>query len=148
MSAITGRELADAIRDMAQLPDADAVVGKFGHMLFGPDFRYGMWRSLDRFLAVAHHSLPIRCYNVGTGPALQIAERDPARIRLLVANLGTAIVYIGSDRRLTVGSFAGDPEGGWPVFANTVQTFDKANTELWAISGTAGQDVRVLDLSG
>lgn len=146
MSALSGRELADAIRDMAQLPDAEAVVGRFGHMLFGPDFRYGMWRSLDRFLAKSHHALPVKNISVGT-QALQLAERDPARIQLLIANLGTAIVYIGDSNRLTVGA-PGDQEGGWPVFANTIQVFDRVNTAVWAISSAAGQDVRVLDLSG
>jgi hypothetical protein len=143
---LSGQELADAIKDMAQLPDAEPVVERFGHMLFGPVFRMGRLQAIDRHLAKAHHSLPIRNFAVGTA-AIQIAERDPARIQLLVANLGTAIVYVGSDRRLTVGG-PGDPEGGWPLFIGASFIFDKVNTELWAISSIAAQDVRVLDLSG
>lgn len=146
MKELTGRQLADAIRDMAELPDAEPVVGRFGEMLFGPRFRAGLLSSLDRFMAKAHHALPVVNVAVGTVP-IQLVERDPARIRLLIANLGTSIVYIGSDRRLTTGG-AGDPEGGWPVFANTIQTFDTVNTEVWAVSSVAGQDVRVLNLSG
>lgn len=143
---LSGQELADAIKDMAELPDAEPVVGRFGHMLFGPVFRMGRLQALDRHLAKAHHSLPIRNFSVGTAP-VQIAERDPSRIQLLIANLGTAIVYVGSDRRLTVGA-PGDPEGGWPLFFGAAFAFDKTCTELWAVSSIAGQDVRVLDLSG
>jgi hypothetical protein len=143
---LTGAELASAIRDMAQRPDAEDVVGRVGHMLFGPQFRYSVLPALDRWVAKAHHALPVKNVSVGTS-AVQLAERDPARIQLLIANLGAAIVYIGSDGRLTVGA-PGDQEGGWPIFANTIQVFDRVNTAVWAISSAAGQDVRVLDLSG
>ena len=147
---IDQRQLADAfsgaLRDMAQRPDGIQLLQQAGVHLFGPTYRPRIWEELERFVAKAQR-LPVKNIAVGTA-AVQLAERDPARVQLLIANLGAATVYIGQTRQVSVGAAAGDPDGGWPVLQQTIQTFDKIVSEVWAISGTAGQDVRVLDLSG
>jgi hypothetical protein len=148
MVGIRKEELQDAVaaafRDMAQQPEG--LLYAMGEQLFAPVFRMGTFRALDRFLAKAHHRLPQSNQSVGV-QAVKLVERDPGRIQLLVANLGAATVYLGDSSRVIVGA-AGDPDGGWPVFSNTAVVFDKIASEVWAISGTIAQDVRVMDLSG
>jgi len=104
--------------------------------------------ALDRFLASSHHTFFPTNIAVGPAPAQKLCERSTERIYLAVANLSNPaqVVYVASSQRVTVGG-AGDPEGGWPVLAGTVQPFDKTVTaELWGVAANAGADVRVLEL--
>ncbi len=41
-----------------------------------------------------------------------------------------------------------DPNGGIPIATNTGFVLDSNVGELWAVSGTTKQDVRVLEVSG
>ena len=73
---------------------------------------------------------------VGTG-AVQLVPAA-SRQSVLIQNNGAADIFVGSDSTVTTAS-------GFRVPANGgVLTVDHTTAALWAISGTAGQDVRVL----
>ena len=76
---------------------------------------------------------------VGTS-AVQLAAVDGARQGIIVENNGTVPIYLGGDNAVTVGGAT----GGIPVAAGAAFTDSTCTGALWAISGTAGQDVRVM----
>lgn len=71
--------------------------------------------------------------SVGTSATRVVAGRSQ-RKSLVVQNLGAAAVYVGGPG-VTVA-------GGMQVPANGSLEVDGLSGDLWAISGTAGQDVR------
>jgi hypothetical protein len=142
--------LWDVLADMAQHPDGLDLLEQCGTAFLGALWRAGFGDAMDRFLAKGIR-LPTANKAVGL-TAVQLVERDPARIQLLVCNLGAATIYLGDTKQVTVGGIAGgggaDPLGGYPLLTNAQLILDRMTSEVWAISGTATQDVRVLDLSG
>lgn len=71
---------------------------------------------------------------VGTSSA-ELVAANPQRVSVAVYNNGTATIYLDN-------STASAP-GSWPVPAGTVYENDHYVGAINAISGTAGQDVRV-----
>lgn len=55
-------------------------------------------------------------------------------------------IFLGHGQ-VTAGGAPGDPNAGWPILPGTYQVFDAMLNELWAISGSGNQDVRVVDLT-
>jgi hypothetical protein len=135
---------------MAQRPDGLDLLQQCGAAFMGSLWRDGLQEATERFLAKGIR-LPTKNAAVGL-TAVQLAERDPARIELLIFNLGTGTIYIGDSKQITVGGIAGgggaDPLGGYPLLTNSQIILDHVTSEVWAISAAATQDVRVLDLSG
>lgn len=79
---------------------------------------------------------------VGT-TAVQLAAANTARKNLVIVNGGTATIYLGKDGSVT----ATGATGGIPLPANA-SLVDENSTDAWfAVSGTAGQDVRVLQVA-
>ncbi len=70
---------------------------------------------------------------VGTA-AVQIVAANANRARLRIANLGGALVLVGDAATVTTGNGYPIPAGGEREFSHQEAVF--------AISGTAGQDVR------
>jgi predicted phage tail protein len=66
--------------------------------------------------------------------ASQLIAQNNDRTGWLVTNNGTATIYIGSDNTVTTAN-------GTPVLAGATIGGDDTD-EVWAISGTAGQDAR------
>lgn len=79
--------------------------------------------------------------------AVQLVPFDANRIELIIYNLGAATIYVGTPRKVTTGPI-GDPNAGMPIASNTGMILDNNVGELWAISGSAAQDVRVWDVAG
>ena len=108
--------------------------------------------SVRRFVTPGERN-DTRSYSVGTEPPaagdagrVRILERDPSRVQAIIYNLGAQTVFIGG-RQVTVGGL-NDPSGGIPIPTNTGLVLDHNVGELYAISGTTKQDVRVLDIAG
>lgn len=86
---------------------------------------------------------------VGVAAGLLVASDagDTNRRSLSVYNNGTATIYLGPAATVTVA--AGSNLGGFPVPAGASFTLDRASQDnLYAISGTAAQDVRVFTEEG
>lgn len=78
--------------------------------------------------------------SVGTS-AVQIDQGTANRRYVLVMNNGTATIYVGKDNTVTTSN-------GIPVSAGSSLSLNLGpSLQLWGISGTAGQDVRVLEAS-
>ena len=100
--------------------------------------------ALRRFLAKASFCRP---YSVSVGTAaVKLVDYNPLRIRVSIYNAGSATVYYGAPRKVTTGS-AGDPNAGFPLAASTGIIIDDNTGEIWAISGSAAQDVRIDDVT-
>lgn len=70
--------------------------------------------------------------------AVQVAAATGAASRVTVTNRGTASVFLGGESNVTTA-------GGYELPAGaTVQTVVEAGDELFAIAGTAGHNVHVL----
>lgn len=77
---------------------------------------------------------------VGTA-AVQIDQGTSDRRYVLCVNNGSATVYVGKDKTVTTSN-------GIPVSAGSSLSLNLGpSLQLWGISGTAGQDVRVLEAS-
>lgn len=75
---------------------------------------------------------------VGTGP-VRIDQGTANRRYVLVVNNGSATVYVGKDNTVTTAN-------GIPVAAGASLSLNLGpSLQLWGISGTAGQDVRVIE---
>lgn len=80
---------------------------------------------------------------VGT-TAVKVIENDDAaasgadgRVSFEVSNLGSATVYVGGPTVTT--------SSGAPLYAGSARTFSlRLGGQVWAVSASAGQDVRVL----
>jgi hypothetical protein len=68
-------------------------------------------------------------------PATTLSDRDS----ILVYNNGTATIYIGGSGVTTASGIPVEPGASW--------SDDLGETAVYAISGTAGQNVRVLEES-
>lgn len=71
--------------------------------------------------------------------ASAILNQNTSRRQYIIENLGTADIYIGGTSAVTTATGLKIPSGG--IFADDVYT-----GALYAISGTAGQDVRVVEM--
>jgi len=107
---------------------------------------------LRRFLTKGRRN-DSRSYSVGIEPPasgktgrVKILERDEYRVDAIIYNAGAAVIYIGG-RQVTVGGL-NDANGGIPIQSNTGLILDRNVGELWAVSGTDAQDVRILDIHG
>lgn len=110
-------------------------------MVREPDFQV----ALRRKVAKARHN---RSFSVSVGTtAVQVVADDPNRIELRVFNFGNATVYIGTPKQVAVGVI-GAVNAGYPILTQTEFKLTDNTGELWAISGSAGMDLRVLDLTG
>jgi hypothetical protein len=105
-----------------------------------PDFML----ALRRFLAKATLCRPYSV-SVGTTP-VQLVAFNPARVRVSIFNNGSATVYYGRSNKVNVGS-AGSPDAGFPILANTGEILTDTVAEIWAVSGSAAQDVRIDDVT-
>lgn len=106
----------------------------------GPDFEL----MLARFLAKAGL---VRPYSVSVGlAAVQLVPFDPTRIRVTIYNNGSAVIYYGAPNRVVVGA-AGVANSGMPIQPQTGIIITDNTGEIWAISGSAAQDVRVEDVT-
>ena len=74
---------------------------------------------------------------VGTA-AVQLLAGNTSRKGWKVVNNGTVPIYLGSDNPVTTAN-------GEPLAVGAAAGWDDQD-ELWAISGTAGQDVRVTEI--
>lgn len=96
---------------------------------------------LTRFL-MRGQSNPSRSVSVET-KVTKLYAANPARVESFVYNNGSAVVYIG-DQSVTTGPI-GDPHAGVPIQPSTGMIIEKDAGDLYAISGSAAQDVRVLE---
>ena len=71
--------------------------------------------------------------------AAVIKTADTDRFGIAVFNLGAETIYLGKDNTVTTAN-------GFPLLSNTGIYFDGYTGALWGISGTAGQDVRYLEV--
>ena len=89
--------------------------------------------------------MPPYSFNV-TNLAQMVLEAYDDRIEIWIFNLGAATVYIGNSGRLIPGA-ADQANAGFPIGASSGLIIDKgARDELWAVSGTTGQDLRVIEI--
>lgn len=126
---------------------AQAVAGYIGNL-----FEPGLLELLRRFLVKGDRN-DARSYVVGVEPPasgvagrVMVLNANPARVEAIIYNNGTAPIYLGG-RQVTVGG-PNDPSGGIPVQPLTGFILSHNAGELYAVAGTAGQDVRVLETSG
>ena len=106
----------------------------------GPDFEI----ALNRFLARGSLCRP---YSISVGTqAVKLVDYNPNRIRVSIYNLGNAIVYYGVPSKLVVGG-AGTPNSGFPIQPSTGIILTDTVAEIWGISGSAGMDVRIDDVT-
>jgi hypothetical protein len=73
---------------------------------------------------------------VGTS-AVQVAASNSSRQSVIVQNLGSAAIFVGFSSGVTVAN-------GARILPGESYVCDKTTSAIFAISGTAGQDVRVL----
>lgn len=77
---------------------------------------------------------------VGTSAALLVGSNFSGRMHIIIQNLGAKPIYIGSSSGVT-------SSNGLKIPTNSVMDLDIGDqVSLYAISGTAGQDVRVLEI--
>lgn len=76
--------------------------------------------------------------------ATQVLAKSPTRFAWSIANEGSSKIYIGPDSNVTTAT-------GYPIAAGTSfgvardnQSHHPANGPIYAISGSAGQDVRAI----
>jgi hypothetical protein len=74
---------------------------------------------------------------VGTSAAVLVAASGD-RVGLHVYNLGSVLIYVGKDSSVS-------STNGYPIAASTEKVFLDWTDAVYAISGTAGQDVRVIE---
>ncbi len=142
----------DGLHAVIQTPAFTQALTRAIAAYFGPIFEPDIVEAIKRFVAKGRRN-DSRSFSVGTDPPtasdagrVKILERDEWRIQAIIYNLGAATVYIGS-RAVTPGGI-NDPNGGIPIATNTGFVLDSNVGELWAVSGTTKQDVRVLEVSG
>ena len=105
-----------------------------------PDFAHTLWR----FLAKAGTIHP---FSVSVGlAAVKLVDFNPNRIRVSIFNNGAATIYYGGKPSVTAGS-VGDPNAGFPLLTSTGIVIRDTTAAIWAISGTAAQDVRIDDVT-
>jgi hypothetical protein len=97
--------------------------------------------DLRRFLAKATINTT---YSVSVGTtSLRVAGRRPQRARITFFNAGSAIIYLGGIN-VTSGT-VGDPNRGLPLQPTTAFSVDANAGEWWAVSGSAAQDLTILE---
>jgi len=70
---------------------------------------------------------------------VKILEANPKRIQYSIVNNGGATIYLGANAGVTVDS-------GEPLATGAMISDDKDKEDVWAISGTADQDIRVTEV--
>lgn len=103
-----------------------------------PDFLTAVRRFFAKGTLVRPYSV-----SVGTVP-VQLVAFNPNRIRVSIFNNGNATVFYGAPNKVSVGS-AGSPNAGFPLLQQTGIIIDDNVGEIWAVSGSAGMDVRIDD---
>jgi hypothetical protein len=139
--------ITQAIQEFLADPKASEALSAAVARVFGPATEPGRLEAFDRFIAKAQHQFTARSFAIpfaAGSAAVQICERNPTRIRLLLFNLGPNTVFIGH-QQVTAGAQANDPNAGYPMLTGTSLVLDVA-TELYAIAVTAICDLRVADL--
>jgi hypothetical protein len=143
----------DGQHDVVLSPEIQSAMAKAVASYLGPLFEPDLIERIRRFVSKGDRN-DARSFSVGVEPPataaatgrVRILERDPSRVEALIYNFGSAVVFIGG-RQVTVGGL-NDPSGGIPIQPNTGLVLDNNIGELYAVSGTVGQDVRVLDVAG
>jgi len=74
---------------------------------------------------------------VGTTP-VKVMEANPKRRAYDITNNGSATIYLGADAGLTIAS-------GEPLLPGEMVSDDTDDEDVWAISDTADQDIRVTE---
>lgn len=142
----------DGQHDVVLSPEIQNAMAKAVAAYLGPLFEPDLLERIRRFVSKGDRN-DTRSYSVGVEPPaagavgrVRILERDPSRVEAMIYNFGAAVIFIGG-RQVTVGGL-NDPSGGIPIQPNTGLIIDQNIGELYAVSGTVGQDVRVLDVAG
>ena len=118
----------------------DAAFRRNFSRFLGPDFEI----ALNRFLA---RGQLVRPYSISVGTsAVKLVDYNPTRIRVSIFNLGNATIFYGVPSKVVVGA-AGTPNAGFPLLSNTGIIITDNVGEIWAISGSAGMDVRIDDVT-
>jgi hypothetical protein len=126
-------------RDLTPLEEAiESTFRRNFSRFFAPDFLVAFRRYFAKGGFVRTYSI-----SVGTSP-VQLIAFNPDRIRVSIFNNGNATVFYGRPRNVTTGP-AGDPNAGFPLLTNTGMIITDNVGELWAVSGSAGMDVRIDD---
>jgi hypothetical protein len=116
----------------------DAIIARFRRRFSAPaGRRYGI---VDNVAAVTTAA----SVSVGT-TAVQVLPANPQRQWAAVANLGTVTVYVGPSG--VVAGPLGNANAGFPVAAGATLPLPVGGGAWFAISGTAAQDVRVIEVS-
>jgi hypothetical protein len=82
---------------------------------------------------------------VGTS-ASRIVLNNPRRVKLLLLNLGAFDVYVGFDSSVTTTSGLKLVASTGTLESNAADDGEEVITELWAISGAAGQTVMISEV--
>jgi hypothetical protein len=134
------------IQDLLADPDFGKVMSDVGTRLFEPvGNRPRLLQALDRFVAKSTRFTPY-VVKVAQVPIL-ICERDPTRVALWIYNNGPNTIFIGT-HSVTNGATLGDPDAGYPILNQGQASIGSVAAEIWAISTTGTNDVRVVDLAG
>lgn len=119
----------------------EATIDRYFRRNFSVLYEPDLLVAIRRFIAKNRRASP---YSVSVGTtAVQLLAADPNRIEASIYNLGNALVYLGN-RQVIIGS-AGAVNAGFPIQPSTGIVKTATTGELWAISGSAAQDVRVWD---
>jgi hypothetical protein len=149
-SLVDAATLQDGLHNLIQTPDFQQVMNIAIANFFGGIFEPDLMERLRRFIAAGdrHDSRSYSVRDAAHGGPIKIAERDPSRVSLIIANVGANLVYVGG-RQVTVGGL-NDASGGIPIPAANYPPFVISDSvgELWAITANDGMDVRVLDIAG
>ena len=79
--------------------------------------------------------------NVSVGlTAVQVLALNTSRRVALISNNGAALIYLGKDNTVTTAN-------GMNLAIGAALTDTEAGGAWWAISGTAAQDVRLIEIS-
>lgn len=146
MSMLHVRDVArEPGEEQAQIEATRAAIRGAVSDLFAPIIQNGLFDKLDRFLSRQGANLTIDPFAVGT-VAVKLLERDPDRIRALIANVGPGILYVGGTNAVSAGG-PGQVGSGFPIAVGATLELDAVVAGVWAIASQADTDVRVLDFS-
>jgi len=84
--------------------------------------------------------MPKRSFDMDAPPtAVRVLVANPKRLSYSLVNNGSAAIYTGADQGLTVDS-------GEPLTPGAMVSDDSDKEDVWAISSSGTQDIRVTEI--
>ncbi len=117
----------------------DNIPNTFIYVVFSPDpnmLSIDTPNPLQSFTSTVGTAADASAATVGVAASL-ISASSSLTVSRVIYNNGTVPIFIGGANTVTTAN-------GMPIPAGGYFTLDKSYGDIWAISGTAGQDVRII----